>query len=825
MENNYDSIFLGLNPQQKKAVENTEGPCLIVAGAGSGKTRVLTSRIANLLSKGVHAGHILALTFTKKAAGEMKERIAGMVGADRARRLFMGTFHSVFIRILRGYAPLLGYPEKFTIYDTSDSQATVKICVKELGLDEKTYKPKDILSRISLAKNALRTPEDYCKDPEVMQQDRLKGRPDLHKVYTLYQQKLKLAGVMDFDDILVNMYLLLSRNEEARRAIAGCFDYVLVDEYQDTNMAQYQAIRLLCMNHRNICVVGDDSQSIYGFRGARIENILGFQKDFPEARVYRLEQNYRSTQNIVDAANSLIARNNNRIPKTCFSERATGDKIKLVHAYSEPDEARQIASAIVSRMQKDHAQYQDFAVLYRMNAQSRAIEEALRTMNLPYIIYSGHSFFDRTEVKDMMGYFKLCANPSDDAAFRRIIAKPSRGIGGTTVDALAVAAMEHGMPMMTAICELNLEEFGVKPSAAKKLAAFRAMIMKYNAMLETCGADKIAKDLANESGLYAFYKGDTSVEGQSRTANVDELLNSISAFIESKRNEYREEYLLEHEGVDVDEASLPVVTLGEWIEDISLLSSVDVDEEEDSANRVKLMTVHSSKGLEFPYVIVAGMEEGIFPSGGMSATYQDIEEERRLFYVAMTRAKQAVILSYCDTRMRNGKHESNSPSRFLREIAPKYILNPLPAFGHSFQSTSFGSHGGQRSSDYGSEYHRGQASFNERGQRSENGSYSAGVKGMVSKPFSGKQRPSAEQAPVGFRSSSTLGRPLSSETDFPASSPLDFRKGQRVEHSKFGFGTIIEIDGNKSSLKARVNFEKYGEKLLLLNYAKMRILR
>lgn len=802
------AIFSGLNPQQKKAVENTEGPCLIVAGAGSGKTRVLTSRIANLLGGGVLAERILALTFTKKAAGEMKERIAEMVGKKLSRRLYMGTFHSVFIRILRDYAQDLGYPQNFTIYDSGDSQAAIKSCLKELALDDKVYKPKEVLSRISLAKNALYTPADYRKNARAMQQDAQRRRPRLCDVFELYQQKMKTAGVMDFDDILLNMYLLLSGNRAAREEISGRFRYVLVDEYQDTNLAQYWTIKTLSQAHRNLCVVGDDSQSIYGFRGARIENILNFQKDFPEASVYRLEQNYRSTQNIVDAANSLIAKNTSRIPKTCFSEGEEGDKIRLIHAFSEQDEARQIASEIVRRMQTDKAQYQDFALLYRMNSQSRAIEEALRTRNIPYIIYSGHSFFDRAEVKDMMGYLKLCVNPSDDESFRRVIGKPTRGIGETTVNMLALAAREHSMSLMVTIGSVNLEEYGIKPAAAKRLEGFKAMMQKYHDALLTCDADTLAKELADECGLYAFFKSDTSVEGQSKAANVEELLNSISLFMENRRNELREDFLLEHEESDIDESSLPVITLGEWLEDISLLSSVDVDDDEDAANRVKLMTAHSSKGLEFPYVIVAGMEENIFPAGSSMATVTEIEEERRLFYVAMTRAKRALFLSFCDTRMHNGKHENNTPSRFIREIAPQYISNPLPS--------------GKESDD---DYNR----QDERGASRQSGSdWQNKFSGLGKRLFSSGTKQGQSTIPTGFRPASSLGRAPSSSSrsaEQGFSSPLDFRKGQRVEHSKFGLGTVKKITGERANLKARVDFDEYGEKVLLLNYAKMRILR
>ena len=645
-------ILSELNEEQLKAVKCVEGPVLIVAGAGSGKTRVLTSRIAYLIQQGVPPERILALTFTKKAAGEMKERIGLMVGDRLARRIWMGTFHSIFIRFLRDYAGFLGFPATFTIYDTTDSVSAVKTCIRNLNLDDKLYKPKEVLSRISKAKHDLVTPTPYMKGAGgYMQEDVLHKKPEIYRIYQAYCQLCKQSGVMDFDDILLYTNILLRDNPDALADIAGRFDHILVDEYQDTNSAQYIILRKLASGHRNICVVGDDSQSIYGFRGAQIRNILNFQQDFQGAHLFRLERNYRSTQTIVNAANTLIARNEGRIPKECVSMGERGELIHMVRSFTEQEEASLTASSILERIRKDGAQYQDFAVLYRTNAQSRALEEQLRRRNIPYMIYSGNSFFERAEVKDLMAYFKLAVNPSDDESFKRVVNKPARGIGNTSLNALMEEARAAGVPLFTA----------ASASTNAKFAAFCALILKARENLSD--AYDAAMSLAQESGLYLFYKSDTSVEGQSRFANVEELLNSVKLFVEEAE---------EAEASDeAPSASSAHKTLGDYLENVSLLSNVDVSDE-DSANKVALMTVHTAKGLEFPYVYVAGMEENLFPSGGWLLTPQDLEEERRLFYVAITRAKRVVTLSFAQTRMRNGKHESNSPSRFLREIAPQY---------------------------------------------------------------------------------------------------------------------------------------------------------
>ena len=604
MENRNSAILEGLNSEQKAAVSCVDGPVLIVAGAGSGKTRVLTSRIAYILEqKDLDPSRILALTFTKKAASEMKERIALMVGERKARKLYMGTFHSVFIRFLREFSESLGYPSTFTIYDTSDSVSAIKTCLKELQLDDKIYKPKDVLSRISMAKNNLVTAEAYRRNPNVLQNDAAAKKPRICDIYQRYAEKCRQAGVMDFDDILLNMNILLRDNPAALESIAGRFDYIMVDEYQDTNFSQYLILKKLSQFHGNLCVVGDDSQSIYAFRGAKIENILNFKKDYPQHNIFRLEQNYRSTKVIVDAANSVIAKNSARIPKECYSMGAQGEKIRLIQAYTEQEEAVLIASGILSRIQSERAEYQDFAILYRTNAQSRAREEALRRRTLPYMIYSGNSFFERAEVKDMMAYFKLVVNVSDDESFKRIVNKPARGIGDTSISALTAAASHHGLPLFKAAYSPDLESFGLKQAAIKKIREFCDMIARLTVMSNETDAYTLAKKIADDSGLYMFFKLDTSIEGQSRTANIEELVDSIKLYIDERNGEFLEDMQAEgqvSDGVELSESDFPVVTMGDYLENASLLSAVDVSDEE-SSNKIALMTVHSSKGLEFPY--------------------------------------------------------------------------------------------------------------------------------------------------------------------------------------------------------------------------------
>lgn len=815
MENNCSAILEGLNSAQKQAVSCVDGPVLIVAGAGSGKTRVLTSRIAYILEKGGDPSRILALTFTKKAASEMKERIALMVGERRARKLFMGTFHSVFIRFLREFADSLGYPQAFTIYDQSDSTSAVKTCIKELQLDEKVYKPKEVLSRISMAKNNLVTASAYRRNNAAMERDAASKKPRICDVYDLYSAKCRQAGVMDFDDILLNMNILLRDNPAALESIAGRFDYIMVDEYQDTNFSQYLILKKLSQFHNNICVVGDDSQSIYAFRGAKIENILNFRKDYPTHHIFRLEQNYRSTKTIVDAANSLISKNSARIPKECYSMGEQGEKIRLVKAYTEQEEALLIASSIISRIQSDHARYQDFAILYRTNAQSRALEEALRKRNLPYVIYSGNSFFERAEVKDMMAYFKLAVNLNDDESFKRIVNKPARGIGDTSLAALSAAAQTHGLSLFKAAFSDDLEEFGLKQAAIKKIRDFCEMMSRLCLRAQKENAKDVAAALAIESGLLTFYKSDNSIEGQSRTANVEELLNSVANFIEEKHSEMFEEMQADgaiEDGVELSDADFDVVTLGDYLENVSLLSAVDMEDDEESSNKITLMTVHSSKGLEFPYVSVAGMEENIFPSGGFMASENEIEEERRLFYVAMTRAKTSLQISFAATRMRNGKHESNSPSRFVREIDNQYIENPLTAedveISGGSDSDSFTSTWGRPKSQQGFQSWRyGQSS------RAEN------VRRPVEKRP--EQVPPRRPEPVPVRRAQVVPK-RTDDADFVPTPILQLKAGQRIEHNRFGSGKILEISGNATDLKAKISFDDHGEKILILKYAKIR---
>lgn len=854
MEKKESAIFEGLNAEQKKAVGSVDGPVLIVAGAGSGKTRVLTSRIAYILERGCDPARIMALTFTKKAASEMKERIAVMVGERKARRLYMGTFHSIFIRFLREYAALLGYPSTFTIYDTSDSVSGIKACIKELGLDDKVYKPKDVLSRISMAKNNLITAA-YRNNQQAIINDTHARKPRICDIYSRYAEKCKNSGVMDFDDILLNMNILLRDFPEAKEAIAARFDYILVDEYQDTNFAQYLILKKLTERHRNLCVVGDDSQSIYAFRGAKIENILNFKKDFPESQIFRLERNYRSTANIVNAANSLIAKNENRIPKTCVAVGEEGEKIRLLKSWSEQDEAVAIASGIVERMQSDHARYQDFAILYRTNSQSRALEEALRKRNLPYMIYSGNSFFDRAEVKDMMAYLKLVVNVNDDESFKRIVNTPSRGIGETSLNALGALAYDLKCSLFKAAYSERFAEFGLKQAAVAKIRSFCEMIDGFASKVASTNADELATGISNACGLYAFHKNDPSIEAQSRASNIEELINSVTHFIEERRDEYLRDLIVEGEAEEDTEVSYPVFTLGDFLENISLLSNVDVEDEEDTNNKIALMTVHSAKGLEFPYVYVAGLEENLFPTGGMLASPADIEEERRLFYVAMTRAKKAVCLSFANTRMRNGKHESNSPSRFIKEIDSEYVANPLrnddfadsttdDDFG-GFGSRGFGSgHGSDRfsgggSGRFGGNYGGGSGRLGG-SHGTGSGRYSGGNGRSANRfgmgggnPYgsSGSVRYESRQTsaanPTASRIEALRNRPLPpkiSDADFVPAPMTDFKTGQRIEHNRFGPGKILEITGTAPDLKAKIAFDSYGEKLLLLKYAKMRVI-
>ena len=795
MENKVNAILEGLNDEQRRAVEAVDGPVLIIAGAGSGKTRVLTSRVAYMLASGVDPSTVLALTFTKKAANEMKERISLLVGRAKARSVVMGTFHSVFVRFLREWAEFLGYPAQFTIYDTSDSTAAVKHCIKELGLDDKTYKPKDVLSRISGAKNNLVTAEAYRCRQDLLTADTRSHKPELHKVYSLYQRKLKESGVMDFDDILVNMNILLRDNPQAMDALSRRFAYILVDEYQDTNYSQYIIVKKLAQLRRNVCVVGDDSQSIYAFRGAQIQNIFNFSKDFPEAKVFRLESNYRSTSTIVDAANSVIEKNTNRIPKVCHSMGEKGDPIRIISSYNETGEAAMVADEIVSKMRRDGSQYSDFAILYRTNNQSRALEEALRRRNIPYMIYSGNSFYERAEVKDMMAYLKLAVNPLDEESFKRVVNKPARGIGDTSLEALDRAARAHQTTLFKAAWLDDLESFGLRSAAITKIKDFCGMINRFASDAFRCNAEELALRIADESGYRTSLAADTSIEGMARKANVEELLDSISIYVDERTTE------AEENGEDV-----PDITLGDYLENVSLLANADTDEGDDS-NRVSLMTVHSAKGLEFRHVLITGLEDNLFPSMNMVGSLSDLEEERRLFYVALTRAKKDLVLTHATSRMRNGKTENNPLSRFVKEIDPKYLEDPSAVQGEAAFS-GFGGFGTRSGPGYG---RSGAVRFEKR------------PSAPSERPAFGSRRPAEPSQPAARPAAAPAQRPL--DPNFKAVDMSELYVGERIEHNRFGPGRIKSITGVAPELKAVVDFDEYGQKVLLLKYAKMRPLK
>jgi DNA helicase-2/ATP-dependent DNA helicase PcrA len=683
-----------------------------------------------------------------------------------------------------------------------------------------------------MAKNHLVTPQAYKANPKAMENDRKVKRPEICNIYAAYFEMCRQAGVMDFDDLLLYMNILLRDSPEALMSIASRFDYILVDEYQDTNFAQYLILKKLASAHHNLCVVGDDSQSIYAFRGADISNILNFRRDYPDAKIFRLERNYRSTQVIVDAANSVIAHNAGRIPKNCFSEGEKGPKIHILKSYTEEEEGAQIASSILSIKADEDADYEDFAILYRTNSQSRALEEALRKRNIPYVIYSGRSFFDRAEIRDMMAYFKLAVNHNDDESFLRIVNTPARGIGDTTLKALAEAAAPvsdgegaeaEKCSLFQAIMERDLQAHGIRAVAAEKLHAFANMINSVSATISETDALEVARKLADLSGLYSMYKLDNSVEAQSKAGNIEELMNDVQAYIEDRRSEYSEDMLAEGTITDqsvLTDADFPVVTLPQYLEDNSLISTVDMEDEEETKDKVAMMTVHSAKGLEFPYVFIAGLEENLFPSGGMFASPQDIEEERRLFYVALTRAKKQVELSFATSRMRNGQHQSNPPSRFIKEISPEYIDNPLRSdeFETAVEQFTFGgkgsyggnsSYGGRGTFGGGRPYQRPQAPVR------SSGSY------VIRKPSGPKTIHVSGSTPISKKELFGAHPPVIDPNFIPLP-PSSFKEGQIVEHNRFGRGKITKILEDGADSKAVVDFDKYGIKTLLLRYAKMR---
>lgn len=794
MEQDYSKIFEGLNSAQNEAVRNIYGPSLIIAGAGSGKTRVLTCRIANILASGEDPSSILALTFTNKAAKEMRERIIGMVGFKLARKLTMGTFHSVFRRFLCDEAGLLGYPKTFTIYDTSESRGVVKKCLQDLKLDEKIYKPAEICSRISMAKNNLVTASAYMKNATLIQNDTIAKKPLLWQVYEKYEQKCKVAGAMDFDDLLLNTNILFRDFPDALERIRNRFKFILVDEYQDTNFSQYLIIKKLAQNHGNISVVGDDAQSIYSFRGARIENILNFKKDYPKAKEYRLEQNYRSTQTIVNAANTLIGKNKMQLKKKCFSEQEVGERIELISAFTEQEEGILVASSIVSKINETKEPYSSFAVLYRTNAQSRVIEESLRRKNIPYRIYSGKSFYERAEIKLFMSYLKLVANERDDESFLRVINVPARGLGDVSLQKLRNAATDKNVSLSEAVKLPNLEEYGLRSAIVEKFKKFVLSIEAVREGFWSEDAYHVALRLNGQFGIIEAFKQENTIESLSRVENLEELLNSIKQYVEDKEVEYADE---NPEAMENGEP-VPLITLDEYLANVSLMADVDVKDDEGDNNKVSLMTVHSSKGLEFPYVYVIGMEENLFPSrSGDFISEQDLEEERRLFYVAITRAGKAVKLSFAHSRMKWGQHVNNNPSRFIKEIDKRYILNPLDS--------------GEGDNDNESLFRQFSSSRQNTSRQSGENSYSYRQGNL--RPVSSIQR-----NPVARPSVSVSG---GSGADFSAD--VNLKAGMKIEHERFGLGVVLSVDGVGGSSKAVVEFADGSKKTLMLKYAKIRV--
>ncbi len=752
-----DEAFLNdLNEAQREAVLHTEGPSLIIAGAGSGKTRVLTYRIAWLLKQKVPPWKILALTFTNKAAGEMRERIRQLVGDDEARRLWMGTFHSIFARILRSEADKLGYTPSYTIYDTQDSRNLIKSIVKELKLDDKVYKPSVVHGRISWAKNLLITARQYSGIAELVQQDRMRRMERMGEIYRIYARRCYKADAMDFDDLLLNINILFRDFPDVLEKYRNFFHYILVDEYQDTNMAQYMIVKKLSEEHKNLSVVGDDAQSIYSFRGARIENILNFQKDFPEARLFKLEQNYRSTRVIVRAANSLIRNNAGQIPKEVYSQNEEGLPIEVLEADTDKEEAFLITGRIFDEHMQERWRYGDFAILYRTNAQSRAFEEALRRRNIPYKVWGTLSFYQRKEIKDVLAYFRLVVNHADDEAFRRIVNYPARGIGKTTLERLEAAANERDVPLWEVASDP--EAFGVKisPATRNRLKGFVEMISGFAARQDSLDAYELAYLITRESGILKELHG-TTAEEVSKYENVRELLNSISEFIEAPEQIDR------------------MVRLDEFLQNVVLLTDQDTDTG-DLADTVKVMTVHAAKGLEFRHVFIAGMEENLFPSQMSLGTQKELEEERRLFYVALTRARERVTISYANTRYRWGNITPGKPSRFLRELDPRYVR--FPATGQM---------AGGRPAPAPPPQHNGRETIPRRGHAS----------------------PPAAPAP----------RP-----GFKPDDPRKIRAGMEVEHARFGTGKVLQVEGEYPDTRATVFFKDFGQKQLLLKFAKLRII-
>jgi DNA helicase II / ATP-dependent DNA helicase PcrA len=772
----------GLNEQQREAVLHVDGPIMIVAGAGSGKTKVLTTRIAHLMALGVDAFNILALTFTNKAAREMKERVERILGNNEARNLYIGTFHSVFARILRSEAPRMGYPSNFTIYDTDDAKSVVKAVIHDLEMDDKHYKPSTVYNRISSAKNALVNPVEYAADYSIQQEDMRSNRPAIAQIYDAYAKRCFKNGAMDFDDLLIKMYELLKHFPESLSKYQRKFRYILIDEYQDTNPAQYEIIKLLGAMHENVCVVGDDAQSIYSFRGATIQNILQFQKDYDDVKVVKLEQNYRSTQNILHVANEVISNNKGQIEKRLFTENAEGEKIKLVRTMTDNEEGKFVADAIQEQRLRNHFNNRDFAILYRTNAQSRAFEESLRRMGIPYTIYGGISFYQRKEIKDLVAYLRLLVNPRDEEALKRIINYPARGIGKTSVDRAILAANQGGLSFWEVL--ERAREFGFKAGTLEAIENFVLMIKSFASMLQNKNAYEVAVHVGKQTNIVKELFNDKSTEGVQRYENTQELLNSIKEWVESPDNE---------DGEVVDKG------LGAYLQQITLLT--DADEKDPDADTVKLMTIHAAKGLEFTCVFAAGLEEMLFPNAMSINTREELEEERRLFYVVITRAKKKLWITYANTRYRFGSLVQNDPSRFINEVPEQFL-------DRSFSG------GGAKNQSHGS----GTSAY----ERMNGG-------GFGRSPYGGgesSRRPAGAGTTPSYLPPKTPPKPVEHQPspDFVPSDTSNLQEGQRVEHQKFGFGQVIKMEGAAHNPIATVKFELNGEKKIMLNYAKLRIL-
>lgn len=827
-----------LNESQRKAVEYIDGPSLVIAGAGSGKTRVLTYKIAYLLQQGVKPWSIMALTFTNKAAREMKERIGKLVGQELAQHLYMGTFHSIFSRILRAEAQHIGFTNNFTIYDESDSRSLIKTIVKEMGLDEKVYKPASVHSRISMAKNNLMSAENYARDKELYQADQRAKMPRVGEIFITYVQRCQQANAMDFDDLLTLTFKLFQEHEDIRKKYADRFDFLLVDEYQDTNHAQMRIVMQLCKEKERVCAVGDDSQSIYSFRGANIDNILSFQSRFKEARLFKLEQNYRSTQSIVEAANSLIKHNSNQIPKNVYSKNDKGERLIYKPAYSDKEEALIVCREIKRIKRQDDCQYSDFAILYRTNAQSRSFEEEFRKQGIPYRIYGGLSFFQRKEIKDVIAYFRLVANPDDEEAFKRIINYPSRGIGNTTVAKIAACALDNHVSFWQVISSPEHYGLGVNKGTLAKLESFRLMISGFVEKSASMNAFDLGDTIVKESGISAdIYKsGSRDPEDLARQENLEELLGGMQSFVEECREEGREQ-----------EAYLT-----DYLQGVALLTDLDSKGDDDEL-RVSLMTVHASKGLEFPTVFVVGLEENIFPSAIVS-TLRELEEERRLLYVAITRAEKHCVLTSSKNRFRYGKMEFGNPSRFIKEIDSAFIQedSEMPHDDNGFGSSGYG-RGGYGNGGYGGrmpwdnhsissqfkpdrkDYSDGEDDFRTNGRggyrtsgrddfrsSSRDDFRTSGRSGSgLDSRFKSVRGLEAARRIMGS-SSSSGGSAFGSSTSSAGSGRLV--EGAKIEHQRFGVGTVLKLEGSGENAKATVQFVNSGTKQLLLKFAKFTII-